>query len=1190
MLNPADNQSALNTEFLAQLFAQNGDMNQLLMQLKNINQKYFRIMLNYLLCTYTVILVVLLNGVFVRSDGEDAEILNHKEDLKNQAKEMFMHAYTAYKTHAFMADEIMPISCKPRIRGKTRSRGDVDDSLGNFSLTLVDSLDTLAVLNELDEFEEAAAAIIRDVRFDSDWTISVFETNIRMVGGLISGHLMSKIIQDKDPKRMLWYSDQLLKMAADLADRLLPAFNSTSGVPYSKINLKRGLSPELKHQSDTCTACAGTIILEWAALSRLTGNPIYEQKSRKAMDFLWNQRNHGSNLMGTVLNVHSGDWIRRDAGIGAGIDSYYEYTLKAYILLGEEDYLHRFNTHYESVMKYLNRGPLFVDVHMHRPTIAARSYMDALLAFWPGVQVLKGDLKGAIEMHEMLYQVIRKHKFLPEAFTHDLQIYWAQHPLRPEFLESTYLLYRATKDPHYLEVAKSVMDSMNQHVRVKCGFSALKDVRSMELLDEMESFVLAETFKYLYMIFAEPGDLLFDPDNYVLTTEAHFLPLAIGETRSIDSLPRRMLIDPDEVIGDDTSKKYQSACPNFASEFRTADELSLYGKTLRTNVKKLLSEVTNLGSLSSLMSGNNLYSSLSEEEIQKKAGDRLRAWAFSTTNADHLAQLKRMGIQIQVLPDGKMQLSHTAQDKKSAADIVSWQSIMDYRAVFGVATFWDLQNDPIFVQSKQALASMSVVLLLILITWVSLVLGGCCIMIVTMILTKLRHIGGKSGAKEVDDEENEEFEGENVEIDWRDREKLRENRENDGFGGKNSDFGAKNKGKARETREKERNSKRKGDRIEGNNTSKNDKSKAWGSEKGNIKGGEDRDRDEYKGEWLLNRPRRADDAASAVEGVEFIQEMIEFSKQMEKHVPIRIEPLVQLISDPIFGREAFKASSAQFGTNLEEEDVIAEVVFAEPNLACTSLTNIEELQGKIAVVRRGECMFQEKARHAQDAGAVGVIVIDNQRGTSADKSPQFAMSADDKRTDDIKIPSIFLFDYESQKLMNRMRAEPRLLVRMSTELLNPRFLFTEFLKGNCCKRSPLVVQNKILTVDYKAGLLRVDYWFKQLEDDVEMKETDEEEILDEQTELFKLATKFQDKPDSIRFNALLRNIGHQILHKNKEITLGQADIRSLKRLIKSVKLQKISNNVLRLKNRTLRTVICKAEVKNGPICEEIFKN
>ena len=102
-----------------------------------------------------------------------------------------------------------------------------------------------------------------------------------------SAHLLSKLVQAKMPERMRWYDDRLLQMASELADRLLPAFNTTSKIPHSRINLKRGLTPELRAQSDTCTACAGTIILEWAALSRLTGNPIYENKARKAMDFLW---------------------------------------------------------------------------------------------------------------------------------------------------------------------------------------------------------------------------------------------------------------------------------------------------------------------------------------------------------------------------------------------------------------------------------------------------------------------------------------------------------------------------------------------------------------------------------------------------------------------------------------------------------------------------------------------------------------------------------------------------------------------------------------------------------------------------------------------------------------------------------------------------------------------------------------
>lgn len=86
---------------------------------------------------------------------------------------------------------------------------------------------------------------------------------------------------------------------------------------------------------ETCTACAGSMILEMAALSRLTGEPIFEEKAQKAMDVLWQMRHRGTDLMGSVLNVNSGDWVRRDSGVGAGIDSYYEYCLKAYILLGK---------------------------------------------------------------------------------------------------------------------------------------------------------------------------------------------------------------------------------------------------------------------------------------------------------------------------------------------------------------------------------------------------------------------------------------------------------------------------------------------------------------------------------------------------------------------------------------------------------------------------------------------------------------------------------------------------------------------------------------------------------------------------------------------------------------------------------------------------------------------------------------
>lgn len=225
------------------------------------------------------------------------------------------------------------------------------------------------------------------------------------------------------------------------------------------------------------------------------------------MDYLWSQRHRQSDLVGNIINIDTGDWIRKESGVGAGIDSYYEYCLKAYILLGDENYLDRFNRHYAGIMKYVSYGPFLIDVHMHRPHNQAKNFMDSLLAFWPGLQVLKGDLKPAIETHEILYQVTKKHNFLPEAFTVDFNIHWPHHPLRPEFIESTYFLYLATKDDHYLQVGKNVLNNLQNFTRVQCGFAAVNDVRTKKKEDRMDSFFLAETLKYLYLLFSNKYEI-----------------------------------------------------------------------------------------------------------------------------------------------------------------------------------------------------------------------------------------------------------------------------------------------------------------------------------------------------------------------------------------------------------------------------------------------------------------------------------------------------------------------------------------------------------------------------------------------------------------------------------------------------------------------------------------------------------
>lgn len=455
---------------------------------------------------------------------------DEKTVIREQIIEMFDHAYGSYMKYAYPADELMPLSCKGRVRDQEPSRGDIDESLGKFSLTLIDTLDTLVVLNKLDEFENAVKKAVNDVRLDNDVVVSVFETNIRVLGGLLGAHVMADLLRQKG-EIMQWYQDELLHMAKDLGHRLLPAFNTTSGLPYPKVNLRYGVLNPLSRtgtETDTCTACAGTMILEFAALSRLSGESVFEEHARRALDVLWDRRQKESDLVGTVINIHNGEWIRRDSGVGAGIDSYYEYLMKAYILLGDNVFLERFNIHYSAIMKYISQPPLLLSVHMHNPTVSVRTWMDSLLAFFPGLQVLRGDLKPAIETHEMLYQVTKQHKFLPEAFTSEFRVHWGQHLLRPEFAESTYYLYKATGDPYYLRVGQSIVEKLNIYARVPCGFAAVQDVRTGTHEDRMDSFFLAEMFKYLYLLFSEKKQLPINIDDYIFTTEAHLLPVSLS--------------------------------------------------------------------------------------------------------------------------------------------------------------------------------------------------------------------------------------------------------------------------------------------------------------------------------------------------------------------------------------------------------------------------------------------------------------------------------------------------------------------------------------------------------------------------------------------------------------------------------------------------------------------------------------
>ncbi|XP_022739361.1 alpha-mannosidase I MNS4 [Durio zibethinus] len=444
-----------------------------------------------------------------------AEGVTPKEakQLRDEVREMFYHAFDGYMEHAFPLDELRPLSCEG------------EDTLGGYALTLIDSLDTLALLGDRERFTTSVEWIGKNLRFDINKTVSIFETTIRVLGGLLSAHLIAS--DYATGMRIPSYDNQLLDLAEDLARRLLPAFDTPTGIPFGSVNLKHGVD---EHESKiTSTAGGGTLTLEFGVLSRLTNDPIFEQVTKNAVRGLWARRSK-LNLVGAHINVFTGEWTQKDAGIGTSIDSFYEYLLKAYLLFGDEEYLFIFQEAYSAAMHYLYNDPWYVEVNMDSAAIVWPLF-NSLQAFWPGLQVLAGDIDPAIQTHTAFFSVWKRYGFTPEGFnlaTLSVQHGQKSYPLRPELIESTYWLYKATRDPRYLDAGRDMVASLQYGARCPCGYCHISDVEFHKREDHMESFFLAETVKYLWLLF----DLAVGPDNlvengpykYIFNTEGHLLP------------------------------------------------------------------------------------------------------------------------------------------------------------------------------------------------------------------------------------------------------------------------------------------------------------------------------------------------------------------------------------------------------------------------------------------------------------------------------------------------------------------------------------------------------------------------------------------------------------------------------------------------------------------------------------------
>ncbi|KAJ2007109.1 hypothetical protein H4R26_001002 [Coemansia thaxteri] len=468
---------------------------------------------------------------------------------RQAVREATKHAWAAYKKFAWGKDEYRPLTKGSNLRW------------GDWAITLVDSLDTLKLVGLETEYKEAKQ-FVGTMRFDRTsrgYKTQFFEMTIRALGGLLGAYEL-----DNDP--------MLLKQAKQVGDSLAYAFKTKTGLPTTRVDINRK-SPV--PTDAICIAEAGTLQLEFKKLSQLTGDDKYAKLVENVSDILEAAEKKHKGLYPLYINIQTGKYDQTSSyTIGGKADSFYEYLLKQYILHDgkEPKFKERYVTSVEAIKDKLLKKSSSGFSYIGELASNEKDFvhqMSHLACFYPGLLALGSkaldrpqDLELAKELARTCYYTYRmtptglgperfvfkseKNQKLRNMLTWWLTKWFApvyefdangigsantQYYLRPETIETMFILYRVTGDTKYQEWGWNMFKAIEKYTKLEFGYAGIKDVYSTSTLfnrlNSMESFFLAETLKYLYLLFS-PTDLL-PLNEYVLNTEAH--PLRIMKSK-----------------------------------------------------------------------------------------------------------------------------------------------------------------------------------------------------------------------------------------------------------------------------------------------------------------------------------------------------------------------------------------------------------------------------------------------------------------------------------------------------------------------------------------------------------------------------------------------------------------------------------------------------------------------------------
>ena len=419
------------------------------------------------------------------------------EDVRREMR----WAWRNYRERAWGKDQIRPIS------GGVESFPLKDHHLG---LSLVEALDTLWVMGLDEEFNDGVEWVKRNLNFDVDGEVSVFETSIRLVGGLLSA----------------WHAcgdPVLLAKARDLADRLLPSFTASPiGIPHRFINLRTGAL----RGRETNPAETGTFIPEFGFLSRATGDGRYRATAKKALVSMFERRSK-IGLLADSIDCMTGEWKSRRATIGPPSDSYYEYLWDGWDLLGDRDCLAMYRACTTAIIKHqlMPMGPhvLFVDADFETGKTINLD-QDELASFYGGLLAQGGEPRLGAAYTRAWASVQHRFGVLPEELDAATgKAISVTNALRPELADAAFNLWLLDRREEWRIVARDHYFAMKRWNKARCGYATLADVTANPKLqsDHCPGYWWSEQMKYYYLIFSDTPR--FDYRRNYLSAEGNVL-------------------------------------------------------------------------------------------------------------------------------------------------------------------------------------------------------------------------------------------------------------------------------------------------------------------------------------------------------------------------------------------------------------------------------------------------------------------------------------------------------------------------------------------------------------------------------------------------------------------------------------------------------------------------------------------